>query len=77
MSVQGLVEDMVHGLEHNSHILYIDNYYTSVNLLRSLRNRGIRCTGAIRKNRIYDKKLVSEFSNKRTAKGTVKAYSNE
>ena len=73
-NIKQLVETMVDDLEANSHILYTDNYYTSIELLRSLRRKGIRSTGTIRKSRIRDPEIVNNFSKE--AKGTIKFFTN-
>lgn len=42
---------MVAGFEHKQHVLYIDSYFTSPDLLAALKQRGILCCGSVRRNR--------------------------
>ena len=73
-SIQNVVEKIVEPLQHKGHILYFDNFYTSIPLLKSLRKKEIRCTGTIRENRIRNKELVNGF--KKSQEGDVKFYTN-
>jgi len=73
-NIKGLVENMLQNLEENAHIVYMDNYYTSIDLLRSLRKKKIRCTGTLRKNRIKNVELAHKFSKEH--KGSIKFYTN-
>ena len=45
------VMDLLSGLENRGHILYMDNFYSSVDLFRDLETKMFGCTGTIRKNR--------------------------
>jgi len=75
INTQQLVEYMVEDLSGSSYMLYIDNYYTSPKLLQSLREKSIRCTGTLRKNRLLNKPLCAKIST--MSKGEIKFYTNE
>jgi len=75
LSTRELVEEMVAPLENQAYILYLDNFYTSVELLKSLRRKKIRCSGTLRKNRIKNTDLVASF--KKFSKGEMKFYTDE
>lgn len=49
--------------------VYFDNYYTSLQLISYLANRGIFSLGTIRRNRIPDSKLPSEVDIKKWKRG--------
>ena len=62
------VLDLVSGLENKGHILYMDSFYSSVDLFRELEKRHFGCTGTIRKNR---KKLPTGIKAQKLAQGEV------
>jgi len=74
ISTQELVETMSESLENNGNILYMDNFYTSISLFQSLREKKIRCTGTIRKNRIKSKNILADFAKSKD--GDYKFYTN-
>jgi hypothetical protein len=47
-----LVNEMTEGYEGKSHILYCDNYFTSINLLNRLRHKQIFICGSVNINRL-------------------------
>ena len=59
---------LVSGLENKGHILYMDSFYSSVDLFRELEKRHFGCTGTIRKNR---KKLPTGIKAQKLAQGEV------
>lgn len=59
--------------EFKNHIMYFDNYYTSLPLLVYLRSRGIFSLGTIRCNRIANCKLPTDYELKKQSRG----YSSE
>jgi len=73
-SIQKLVEEMVHPFEEDGHILYAENDETSVELLKSLREKNIRCTGTIRRNRLRNTSILTRF--KKDPKGTTRFFTN-
>ena len=60
------VKDLISGLENRGHILYMDNFYSSVDLFRDLEAKMIGCSGTIRKNR---KGLPSELKTTKLIRG--------
>ena len=42
---------MTQGYEDKGHVLYIDNWFTSPAILDTLKQKGIRCCGSVRRNR--------------------------
>ena len=59
--------------EFKNHIIYFDNFYTSLALLVYLRSRGIYSLGTIRANRIHNCKLPTDIELKKHVRG----YSTE
>lgn len=55
----------------NSHCLYFDNFFTSLELLNELRDIGLRATGTIRKNRTRGAPLLSDKDMKKAGRGSV------
>ncbi|GFY43372.1 putative piggybac transposable element-derived, partial [Trichonephila inaurata madagascariensis] len=49
----------------SSYILYFDNFFTSIDLLKSLGEQGFRATGAIQENRINHECPLEEFKSMR------------
>lgn len=41
---------------HENHELFIDNYFTSYDLLKTLKEKNLRCTGTVRENRLKQSK---------------------
>jgi len=74
ISTRELVEQMVEPLENQAYILYFDNFYTSIDLLKSLRKKKIRCTGTLRRNRVKNPQLLNEFQ--KLQKGAMKFYTD-
>ena len=48
MSIERVVLNLLKGLEHKMHHVYMDNYYTSVKLFEELTKRGILATGTLK-----------------------------
>jgi hypothetical protein len=57
---EGVVLKMVDGMENKGHVVVMDNYFTSVGLLKKLLERGIYGTGMVRNNHVG---LPSKLSN--------------
>lgn len=66
--VMRLVENLPHHLNLKC---FFDNYFTSVLLLRELKEIGILATGTIRSNRLLGCKLKGEKEMKREERGTM------
>lgn len=60
--------------ENVNHKLYFDNYYTSVQLLKSLKYKGILSLGTVRRNRVPDCKLPSDVELKKEPRGSINEY---
>ena len=58
------------------HVLFIDNLFTSIPLLDTLREQGLRCTGTVRSNRIGDCPLLDERTTKQKPRGFYDYSSN-
>ena len=56
--------------DSSSHVLFMDNFFTSINLLEDLANDGLRATGTIRSNRICRAPLMSDKDLKKKERGT-------
>jgi len=54
----------------SSHTLTFDNFFTSISLLTSLADKGIRATGTIRKNRLHSVPLINEKEMKKQDRGS-------
>jgi hypothetical protein len=67
--MHSLVTELMKPFHNNSHILYIDNYFTSLKLLDSLASVGIATCGSVRLNRV-SKSLVQQISDTRLKKMT-------
>ncbi|XP_050340699.1 piggyBac transposable element-derived protein 1-like [Bactrocera neohumeralis] len=59
---------------YQNHIVYFDNYYTTVPLLVYLRSQGILSIGTIRRNRIKNCKLPNEKLMSKYERGTSREY---
>lgn len=57
------------------HVMYFDNFYTSIGLLVYLRSRGIYSLGTIRPNRVPMSKLPSDNDLKKEDRGYSEEYS--
>ena len=51
--------------------LYFDNRYTTTELLKELKIKGLKGTGTIRKNRIHNAPLESEKVMKKRGRGSI------
>ena len=52
-----VVLDLLEALEnHKNHELFIDNFFTSYDLLKTLKEKNLRCTGTVRENRLRQPK---------------------
>jgi hypothetical protein len=59
---EGVVLNMVDGMENKGHVVVMDNYFTSVGLFRKLLDRGIYATRSVRNNRVG---LPADLANTR------------
>ncbi|KAJ8929582.1 hypothetical protein NQ314_017719 [Rhamnusium bicolor] len=57
-----------------NHMVYLDNYYTSLSLMSFLAARGIFALGIVRRNRIPNCKLPSDDQIKKENRGTSSEY---
>ena len=48
--VEGVVPRMVEGMENKGHVVVMDNYFTSMGLLKKLLERGIYATSSVQNN---------------------------
>lgn len=55
--------------EPSDHVLFFDNYFTSYDLLKTLRERGFRATGTVRDNRIKKCPLPTANAMKKKERG--------
>ena len=62
----GVVQKLMDPYLNKGHVVYIDNFYTSVNLAESLLQQKTHIVGTLRKNRKFNPK---EVINKKLAKG--------
>ena len=54
-----VVNDLIQNFQGKNHLLYVDNFYTSPELLLDLLKKGVYCTGTIRSNRkSFPKNLI-------------------
>ncbi|XP_062535158.1 piggyBac transposable element-derived protein 3-like, partial [Armigeres subalbatus] len=60
--------------DFRNHIMYFDNFYTSLPLLTYLRSRGIFALGTIRNNRIPNNKLPTDTALKKCERGYSTEY---
>ena len=68
--------DLLHGCHRKNHLLYVDNFYTSPELLLDLLKIGVYCTGTVRTNRKhFPKELVP--ADKSMGMGTYRFASCE
>lgn len=64
-----LVMRMAEGFENYWRVIYFDNYYTTIKIVKSLYEKKIGCVGTLRKNRAHEKekledpKVQGEFKN--------------
>ena len=65
--MHALVTELMLPYRNKSHILFIDNYFTSVKLLDTLASVGIATCGSVRLNRV-SKSLVQQISDTRLKK---------
>ena len=65
--VNALVQSCV--LDRNSSVLYMDNFFTSLSLLSSLADSGLRATGTIRRNRVASVPLKTDAEMKKSTRG--------
>jgi hypothetical protein len=49
---EGVVLDMVHGMDNKGHVVVMDNYFIGVGLFKKILDRGIYATGTVRNNRV-------------------------
>lgn len=68
-----VVVDMVGRLKTKTdlcfHVLFFDNFFTSLKLARKLTTLGVKCTGTVRKNRIEKCSLLAQKSMKGKERG--------
>ena len=55
---------------NRDHKVYFDNWFSSVELVKTLKDRGIRAVGTIRKNRFAGCKLASDKEMKKSGRGS-------
>ncbi len=66
-----VVLKMIEVLENpRNHTLSIDNYFTSLELVRQLKELELRCTGIIRSNRLRDCPVIGDKVLKKKARGS-------
>ena len=66
-----VVLDLLHGCHGKNHLLHVDNFYTSSELLLDLLKIGVYCTGTVHTNRKhFPKELVP--ADKSMGMGTLK-----
>jgi len=71
-----VVFDLLNGFQGKNHLLNVDNFYTSPELLINLLEIGVYCTGTVRKNRKYfPQELVP--SDKSMAMGNYRFATSE
>lgn len=63
-----IVKNLLGGLENRGHVVYMDNFYSSVNLFLELKNRGFGACGTVRANR---KNLPLEIKYLKKKKGDL------
>jgi len=66
------VLDLTSGLENKGHTIYMDSFYTSVDLFREMESKMFGCSGTIRKNR---KGLPPELKKKKKIEKGESIYS--
>ena len=54
--------------------LYFDNWYTGVDLVKTLHEQGIACLGTVRANRLPNCKMTPDPAMKRKGRGTVELW---
>ena len=60
------VTELISGLENKGHVIYMDSFYSSVDLFRDLEIKMFGCTGTVKKNR---KGLPPEMKGKKVLHG--------
>lgn len=70
---EALVKDLVHAYQNQGHVLYVDNFYTTISLMLEMRDMGIGCTGTFQSKRIANKIIAKGGDIK---KGETRFYSN-
>lgn len=65
-----------HNLESGSYV-YFDNFFTSMELLRYFKQKGIRATGTARRNRIRNSPLLTEKIFCKKVRGFEEHYTDE
>jgi len=65
-----VVTDLISELPKRNYVIYIDNYFTSLRLLRKLKGDGIACTGTIRANRVEKAPLKPVEKMKKEERGS-------
>lgn len=65
-----VVVDLLSELPKRNYSIYIDNYFTSLNLLQKLKSDGISCTGTIRANRVEKAPLKPIDKMKKEERGS-------
>ena len=56
------------------HKLYIDNWYTGVDLVKTLHEQGIACVGTVRANRLPNCKLSADAVMKKKGRGAMEMW---
>jgi hypothetical protein len=59
---QGVVLNLMDGLENEGRMVVMDNYFTSIELFQKLHVRGIYATGTVRSNQIGLPKILADIS---------------
>lgn len=60
-----------HVPRHKWHKLYFDNWYTSVDLVKTLYEQGIACLGTVRANRLPNCKMTLDKVMKKNGRGSM------
>jgi hypothetical protein len=63
-NVERIVNNLIRGFDMEGHILYADNWYSTIDLVRKLTDKKISYLGVLRKNRLKDSYLKSLKPNK-------------
>lgn len=77
--IEHMVDVILKHSNNKNHSLFFDNFFTSVKLLESLSERGIRATGTVRDNRIGEAKhhlVASNTMKKKASRGSFEYCCN-
>lgn len=75
-STPSIVLRLTQGLEHKGHTLWMDNYYNSPALARTLKSKGFDCVGTLRTNRQFVPEALTNLTKRNMRPGQITGFTS-